>query len=763
MRRWIPLLLLLAVPAYAGNAMSGISVQVERGLISAAVKAVVQGDDDSSAVLRMFGRWQGNANYESLMVMVRRPHGSGVAAAASGEIFEGRILDLVPGRTCEFWIEATDAAGKIDYRSAISPDTVSCIRRRYLQDFTGPRFYVDKANGNESWDGTQPVHGAGNIGPVKQINTGLDKLAASPLQGAFGGVIIAPGEYHERVDLSSTRFTTDGGPVSGPEYRFIAGDGTNRDSTIICGANEMVELGKWEDGSTMTWANTGQVNTWVTLTPAGHGAGSGSNPLDSLQFIMMDYTTVIHRKGTVKAILDDSTLTASCGSSSQQSGVSCGWYHARPTAAGDQDSLYLRLPDGTSPGTHKLFFGYRDDLIFVKRRNWTIKNLTLRGAGALVDDTLRADMANPNPGAHGHGINCGGSGLPQAGMASGLQLDSLKIYGTNSESIALTIGFSPHYRADTATVTACFVDDRDLGRWPYSAGKCRMEESAGQFTLRGRQVCVVNNDIQDSYNGMGWDTGDNTDSTCGMNCEFARNRLFHIVDDGMELDSSHNINNLVAWNTCIECGSGISATGISAVPGTGPLFIIYNQVMASSAKPYPSLRGIKGGGSATFIMHLIHNTFASTAAGFKPVAFDPGGSHTNELFVNNVMIGWSSAAPIGGPVSGAGPQSSGSPGTSFGMNFDLVDANSMTNLATWAGLNYVDSTAVRAIPWETNGRTSRMLFADSSRALWAPKSGSGSVDKGRRWTGVNSGLNGLRYSKRPDMGALEYKGHWWYW
>jgi len=74
-------LLLIPVPAFAGNGMSAIpTIMVERQSTSIAIKAIVQGDNDSTAVLRIFQRWQFAATFDTGMVMIRRAHGSGLSA-----------------------------------------------------------------------------------------------------------------------------------------------------------------------------------------------------------------------------------------------------------------------------------------------------------------------------------------------------------------------------------------------------------------------------------------------------------------------------------------------------------------------------------------------------------------------------------------------------------------------------------------------------------------------------------------------------------
>src|SRR5215471_11694723 len=82
--------------AWAGNGIASIEVRTHSNLTSVAVDAIVHGDDDSSAVLRIFQRRAGTAVYDTGMVMVRRvgfgPTTGDARAdnARAGNVYEGR-------------------------------------------------------------------------------------------------------------------------------------------------------------------------------------------------------------------------------------------------------------------------------------------------------------------------------------------------------------------------------------------------------------------------------------------------------------------------------------------------------------------------------------------------------------------------------------------------------------------------------------------------------------------------------------------------
>ena len=74
MKKWLLIgALLLAVPSYAADGVTGMTVSVSaRNLTSVAIKAILQGDDDSSAVCRIFQAVGSNQDLDTGMTMIRR-------------------------------------------------------------------------------------------------------------------------------------------------------------------------------------------------------------------------------------------------------------------------------------------------------------------------------------------------------------------------------------------------------------------------------------------------------------------------------------------------------------------------------------------------------------------------------------------------------------------------------------------------------------------------------------------------------------------
>jgi len=683
----------------ATNGVSAITVVKNRNLTSVAISAIVQGDDDSSAVLRIFQRWQGAANYDTGMVMVRRPH-------TGGEIFEGRILWMTPNRTAQFYIEAVDATSGT---TTTAVDTVSCAQVPPIVA-TGPVYYVNQATGASGHGGLSPGDA------MKTINQALTKLAASANQGGNGGIIIAPGEYHERLDLN---FGTDGYP------RFLTGDGTAPDSTIICGANEGVENGFDGDGSTaLNWTlRPPDVNkadsVWATPFVAG----------DSTQLIVLGWSEYLHRKTSFLGLARDTISAKSCSSAPTGFEIS-GWYWK----AGPPDTLFVKRRNGQTPAGLKLHAGYRDKLIEVLRRNWHISRLTFRFAGSLSNNGA-AYPADPDPGENGFGIlatSCSGSR-----SISGLTVDSCKFIGLNAAAISTN---NVCVRSDSVVVAHCYFDGLSVGSWDYSASKCHGDESSSQPFLRNGSDCFVSNTITGCFNGFGSGAGQ-ADSSGGQWCEIANNYFSHFPDDGIEIDDSDNINLLISGNTCFDTGSGVSI----APCYRGPQFIFYNNFMNTKA------RGIKGSFGNTAITKVYQNTFASTSGGpgGSPAYDDSpgGGAGINYEFLNNIFVAKKGSAVILGPGSGGSI-------TQNTFNYDLIDSTaSVTRLVQWNGVNYSFPTMKSTLGWEKNGVRAHAYFADSTNLDYRISKTSPAWKGGRRITGVNTSLDGLRYTTLPNMGS----------
>ena len=694
-------LMLGAAPAMAGNGISNISVRRQANLTSVAIQAIVSGDDDSSAVLRLFQKWNNAANYDTGMVMVRR---------LGTRIHEARILWMTPGKIASFYIEGRDAAG--GFTTPVMLAWTTPIRG---MPTGGPTYYVSQGEGNDHYDGLSRHAIEGGHGPTATINAALRLLKASPDQGAYGGVLVAPGEYHERVTL-------DFGDTA---PRFLSGDGMDRDSTILCGANPWLEKDLWAPGQPLQWNLVGD-STYACQLPH---LWPGSSPGDSVELVVVGWGEYIHRKTSIRAVLDDSTFTGV--PESTNSGELSGWFW-------QHDTLYVKRRSGKSPAGIPLHVGSLDDLIDVQRRNWRISDLTLRYAGSTSDDP--GHPADPDPGMHGHGIQAGVNGT-----ASGLVVDHCLFYGNNADAILA----SPSWlgdRADSVTVAHCTVDGLGVGHMSYGAGKARAEENMGQIRIVSHAAIIVDNVITDGFNGIQTGIGDfdlgPRDSTLSSECEISHNTITHVADDAIELDTSHCINTLVIDNTIVDAGHGISQVPIY----TGPVFAFYNTIANSKNG------GLKVGSGTSAIVWYVHNTITSSTPGAWAIDGSPGGTVDNLHFRNNVITarGWSSGYTIWG--------TSRASSVTNDMNYDLIDSLRTARLVTWGGIDYSMPQLQNTLKWERNGLCAAPMFGDSANGNWELSASSPGHGRGLRLTGINTSLDGPLYSGAPDMGTRVLAG-----
>ena len=726
---WL-LTLFLATNAMAGNGVSGVTVTKERQLVSVAIKAVVQGDDDSSAVIRIFQRWQDAGDwatarpaavYDSGMVMVRRPHGSGGSAAASGEIFGGRILNMQPGKVCEYYLEVSDNGGG---SGIYSIDTTSCTVIRQIVA-TGPVFYVQQG---------VPAGGNGSQArPYNTINLAVTALGASTNSGGNGGIFVGPGEYHERIDLNSTNFATDG------LFRFIEGYPGQKDSTIMCGANENVEAGNSSSGVAMVWtkallgaptasltyAVTSNDSIYKTYFPSGV-----AGPADSTGLIVIGWGEQLHHKTSLLAMQVDSTKVTGVAASTN-SGEASGWYW-------QNDTLYIKRRSGKSILAGEVVHaGYRNNLIEVRRRNWRIANMTFRFSGGVTTNLAGGALAEASTGPDGHGIRAGLG----ATDASGLVVDSCSFYGNNARSVYLALGSGPR-RADSSVVANCSFDGLTVGGMTYGAGKSRTEEIDSQLQIDCRACVAYNNTITGTFNGIGC-SGVVTDSVSGSNCGIINNTITNVTDDAIELDGAHQINSLVYGNVTRNTGRALSI----APCFTGPIFVLYNYFTRFQTV------GLKGGGSGgAALVRCQQNTFSSPVAGSVAVNMNNGAACEGMLFENNIFDG-NGAAGTG--IAVTGPPSGG---LTNSFNWNVITGNGGSSVAAdwFAGTTRTLATLRSALTYEKNGmQTSALCFTDSSAFDYTPGRLSSAKGNGRRITGVNTGLYGPRYNVQsgPDQGA----------
>jgi len=748
LKRWLgalATLVTLAQPMFASTAINGITQKHWRNATSVAVQAVVTGDDDTNSVVRIWQRYYGHgASYDSGMTMVRRP---------GTHVYNGRILWLPEGQTADYFVKADDGGTP----QSTAADSASCSRYA-LAPTSGTQYYVDKS-GSDSYDGSSPTFVSGTTGPKLTVGAAISKLASD--NATTGAVVnVGIGEFHEAITLTG-----------GTNGRFYSLVGVSRDSSIICGANPNIELGTYNGTDSLVWTLFPCDGCASGPTPdlgvdSLYGAYFPSNggPADSTQLIVLGFGEYIHRKTSIKGILQDSTITSGIGPSTNQGELS-GWYW-------QNDTLYVKRRNGQSPSTYGNHFGYRELPIKVTSRNWTIRNLTVRYAGSQRNDNANTETSykttsalvggTANPGLNGHCIQFAAS----SAVASGGSVIGCRLYGAN-QSVVHAINWSGNGRSDTILVANCLIDGLGIGSMAYSAGKGRAEEGMVAVDARGSLSNVFNNYVNETYKGFifGTQVGASTDSTWGSRGEYSNNTLTGISDDGIEVDNSADVNVLVLNNKVRGSTSAFSCIG----GHWGPVFVFYNQLFARA-------NGIKMGSGNRATYYLYHNTILADpptdAAGFRAVAC-VGGSAQHYYLRNNIFgDNTTPTFDIQGATTANGPT-----GDSLGYHTAEYNYNGYqiavtgNSLAEWLGVTRTLTTLRSALVWEKDGRelVGAVGFAGESVYNVSLLPSSTAVNKGARLAGINAAFAANRYNDTaPDLGASEsafvaLTRHSWLW
>jgi hypothetical protein len=705
--------------ARAGNGVAGITYKVYRNLTSVGISAVVSGDDDSSAVLRIEQRYDTFGAYDSGMVMIRRP---------GFNVHIGRILWMTQGRTANFRIVATDVGGGM----ATPWDTVSCAEVRKRPTPGVSVYYVNQATGNNANSGLTAALAKRTF----ITNAGIDGGSPGALtllllqtNQTGAGIIVAPGEYHEKLPITSS--------VDGP-FRFIAGDGTNRDSTIICGANEMGELGKADGSTSFTWTQIGL----ASLYPPTVGVYKAYCPYaDSIASVTFGWGEFLHLKTSLAALFADSSGTA--GNANQSAGlIGHGWWVKG-------DTLYVKRIGGITPAGAVLHAGYRGPLLEVGRRNWRISGLTFRYAGGprscngVAGGTDQCVEDPPNSSYEGivFGRNANSSG----GV-----VDSCRFYGNQGPGVYARYT-SAGLVADSCTIANSIFDGLTIGTMGYGASKSRMEENSGGPVSVGQMSNIYNNTINEVANGiqLGPVAGGAVDSTWGSWAETAYNRNYQLADDGIETDTGAGIGELVLGNISDSGNSGISVAPLYI----GPMLVLYNTFTRFVSA------GIKIGFDGDGPAHFYQNTMVSNEPGSRGFEGGSGGSYKS-VAANNIFWG-----EVG--IHGVGTDSD-TANISATFNYNCIDSTSGRLIDRW----FLNSTPINRSVWRaygneangqvgdpglvnlTRGRSMANLPNVRPRHLTNFVPNSLVIQKGRTLPGINSGLGGKRYAgPKPNIGA----------
>ena len=706
----IGLALLFAAPhAWAGNDVANVSAFYHSSLASVAVRSIVNGDDDTSHVCRIFAGLERAS--DSGMVMVRR---------TGTNICEGRILWMGPNDVVRVQVEVNDGGAK-----RRTPETIVQVATVPGLPTTGTRIYVSQTTGNNASNGLTPGTAKRTLNQTAEGPGAREALMALADSGARGGIVcLGRNVFHERIDLT---FGRDGLP------RFITGDPSDRSATVICGANEHGEAGRRDVSNALTWTADATSPIYRAYLPDDAVQTSFG---DSISSVIIGEREYLHRKTSVKALCEDSTGSAASANQAA-GGERSGWYW-------QNDTLYIKRASGAAPPSSGINFGYRTWLIAIAGRNWMVKNLTVRYAGGplLCDNGVGvtvncnggvgAQSSAQDPPTNGHGI----INVRSANVnASGLVVDSCHVYGCTGLGVYGAYS-TDAIRADSVTVANSIFDGLTIGSMQYREAKDRLEEDSNVLKVTGSHSNVFKNIVTETHNGI--QAGPNApppDTTWGNYDEIAGNAVYQLSDDAIELDTAIGMNMAVFGNVTDKTNTGVSIAPIY----TGPAFFIGNTCTRFK------FAGVKTGFLDRATVLIYQNTFvteepATAAYGFNQIQ----GRH---VLRNNIL-----SAAKGINIFTLGPGS-------FSIDYSAIDSTVGNRLIRYSGADGLSWAS-----WLATGNDANSVYGDVGFVGLYPPAGrradarilpsSPARGAGLRIPGVNTDFRGNRYTgSSPDIGA----------
>lgn len=683
-------------------------VKTRPNLYSVAVSAWIVGDADTNATVRLFYKRAEGTRWERGMIMVRRPGGKGIGGSQYlATNYEGRLINLAPGRNYRYYIEATEINSDGSVNSMVSPQIITQTQLvPKLTGFTptqftpfsviipddpddpsgggqlgednasGPRIYVRQNGGNNNNDGTTWETAVQSIGQA---------ISWMAVRDSITSIVIAPGHYHESVDLN----------YGYPAQKYFVGLTTTPDSVVICGANALYEKGLVLTNTKFVWTPDGGT-VYKTYFP---------NAL-CFNFIIGDERLV---RKISRVELDAVPLGSN------------GWYRSG-------DYLYVKLRSGTSPYGRRLYFGDKPHGINVASNNWRISNITFQYQGYDATPYPNAEAADLNYDGYGIVIGVGGS-------ASNIIIDNCKFIGTGSRLVYANRGNNGAYSCDNVTVYNCYFD----GMWKgtYDEGKTRDGEDVSVM-LEGKSSIFVGNYLKNMFNGIQPTSMAVTDTTLGSWSEVSYNTFKHITDDAIELDSYQSINRLISYNTIDSCGRGIS---FAPIKKNGPNIVIYNLITNCEG-------GLKLGDNS-YAPTLIYN---NTIVGGKPL-FNPGGQVRNLDVRNNIFWGRKTTYVLDIAQNNLDTYSP----TKNYFNYNLYDSTTVTAMVRVDNATNGSLRVLRNFnsKFEPNGKIGLSGIQSLQRGDYRLKFPSNAIDTGVEIPGITNSDRGPLFYIKPDMGRFE--------
>lgn len=385
------------------------------------------------------------------------------------------------------------------------------------------------------------------------------------------------------------------------------------------------------------------------------------------------------------------------------------------------DTLYVKLADGSTPTGKQMNISGISNLFEVASDSVRVDSLTLRNYGTVISSI---------------GI--------LLGTAFSTDAEYCMVRGVTGYNMGGPLVYDNAGQQNNL-IENCTASDSMLYRYGYAAVKSGIQEISG-FILNARNGTIRNCTVTGMFNGFGVaSAGSKTNEQPGADTAIHDNLVMDCSDDAYEVDLGCAINMRLYNNRAIRTNNGISV----APTFTGPTYIIYNTLFNQAEGGF---KHGDGGVSDSSYGHrfFYHNTVVSSGStGYRGAHASAGGKFANNTYANNIfatankrIIADDTAADNYGTNS---------------FNFNLLNSTNNPKL-TWKNTSMTHYNSWRlTYSMEANIDTSAAAFRDSANYDFRPLSPTaGGVDRGRRIPGINTRMGGYS-GTAPDMGAWEWK------
>jgi len=271
--------------------------------------------------------------------------------------------------------------------------------------------------------------------------------------------------------------------------------------------------------------------------------------------------------------------------------------------------------------------------------------------------------------------------------------------------------------------------DTAVYKWPWEAVKGGWHENAGLILEGGEGNVICQNEISGFFDGIAasfWQ--DLNDRQGNFNTDIYENRLYHIGDDGIELEGA--CMNMKVWgNQISDCLVGISLAPITV----GPTFVWRNVIVDFA------LTSFKLASNTAGPCFLYHNTAYTSLPAINGLT--SSGAWKNVTLRNNIIIGTAYAIEdfhLNGVAD---------------FDYDNLYSTDPARFVRWKGTRYHSpSEFFQRTGQEEHGISAASHFCNLSARNFQLSRTCPEIDRGVKIPNFNDDFLG----EAPDIGAFEF-------